>query len=447
MDKRMYRGWMNYLETRGYLTRAKKKVNPEYQLAALTKKLDGKGAILFEQVGDYKMPVVSNLCFNRECYSWCLGVEKEHLVETILAATENPKPCDCVQDAPFKENVMIGDSDLLDSLPVPVYHEDDAGRFITAGLVVAKDPETGRRNVSIHRLQVLGKDSMCIYMLPRHLGLCYENARRAGRPLDVAVVIGSGPLTLLASQAILPFGVDEFEVANSLHGDGSFKLTKCTTVDVEVPAESEIVIEGSVQTDEMAMEGPFGEFPKYYSPAGMKPVVRIKAVGLRKDPVFHSILPASQEHLLMGGLAREGSLLRGLRASVPSVRRVHLTPGGTCRYHLVIGIEKKNEGEAKNAILAAMANNADIKHVVAVDNDVDIFDMEEVEWAIATRFQSDRDLFVIPSSLGSRLDPSTKNGLGAKMGIDATAPLGELHSRYKRIRIPGYDKADLRDFT
>jgi 2,5-furandicarboxylate decarboxylase 1 len=446
MDKRTYRGWMNYLEARGRLTRAKRKVSPEYQLAALTKKLDGQGAILFEQVGDYKMPVVSNLCFNRECYSWCLDVEKEHLVETVLRATENPRPCDYVKDAPFKENVMGEDSDLLDALPVPVYHEDDAGRFITAGLVVAKDPETGGRNVSIHRLQVLSKDSLCIYMLPRHLGLCYEKAKAAGHPLDVAVVIGVGPLTLLASQAILPFGVDEFEVANRLHGDGSFELTKCITVDVEVPAEAEIVIEGSVQTDEKAMEGPFGEFPRYYSPAGVKPVVRIKAMSFRKDPTYYSILPASQEHLLVGGISREASLLRSLRACIPSVRRVHLTPGGTCRYHLVMSIEKKNEGEAKNAILAAMANNADIKHVVVVDHDVDIFNMEEVEWAIATRFQSDQDLFIIPSSLGSRLDPSTRNGLGAKMGIDATAPLGELNSRYKRIKIPGYDNTDLRDF-
>ncbi len=446
MDKRTYRGWMNYLETQGLLTRAKRKVNPEYQLAALTKSLDGQGAILFEQVGDFKMPVVSNLCFSRECYGWCLDVEKEHLVETVLMATENPKPCDYVQDAPFKENVMSGGSDLLDALPVPVYHEDDAGRFITAGLVVAKNPETGRRNVSIHRLQVLSKDSMCIYMLPRHLGLCYEKAKKAGHPLDVAVVIGVDPLTLLASQAILPFDADEFEVANSLHGDGSFRLTKCITVDVEVPAESEIVIEGSVQIDEMAMEGPFGEFPKYYSPAGVKPVIRVKAMSFRKDPIFYSILPASQEHLLVGGLAREASLLRSLRACIPSVRRVHLTPGGTCRYHLVISIEKKNEGEAKNAVLAAMANNADIKHVVVVDNDVDIFNMEEVEWAIATRFQGDEDLFIIPSALGSRLDPSTRNGLGAKMGIDATAPLGELNTRFKRIKIPEYDKLILRDF-
>jgi 2,5-furandicarboxylate decarboxylase 1 len=446
MDKRTYRGWMNYLEDRGLLTRVKRKVDPKYQLAALTKKLDGKGAILFEQVGDYKMPVVSNLCFNRECYAWCLEVEKEHLVETILRAMEDPKPCNYVQDAPFKEGVMKGNFDLLESLPVPVYHEDDAGRFITAGLVVAKDPETGRRNVSIHRLQVIGKDSMCIYMLPRHLGLCYDKAKSAGHPLEVAVVIGVGPLALLASQAILPFGIDEFEVASRLHGDGSLELTKCLTVDVEVPAESEIVIEGSVQIEETATEGPFGEFPMYYSPPGKKPVVRVKAISFRKDPVYYSILPASKEHLLVGGLAREASLLKSLRASIPSVRQVHLTPGGTCRYHLVISIEKRNEGEAKNAILAAMANNADIKHVVVVDKDVDIFNMEEVEWAIATRFQGDQDLFIIPSSQGSRLDPSTRNGVGAKMGIDATVPIGQLHTRYKRIKIPDYEKVTLRDF-
>jgi len=446
MDKRTYRGWMNYLEDRELLTRVKKKVDPEYQLAALTKKLDGTGAILFEQVGDYKMPVVSNLCFNRECYAWCLNVEKEDLVESILKAMEDPKPCNTVQDAPFKEGVLEGDFDLLESLPVPVYHEDDAGRFITAGLVVAKDPETGRRNVSIHRLQVIDKDSMCIYMLPRHLGLCYGKAKSAGHPLEVAVVIGVGPLALLASQAILPHGIDELEIANSLHGERSFELTKCLTVDIEVPVESEIVIEGSIQIEEAETEGPFGEFPMYYSSPGMTPVVRVKAISVRKDPIYYSILPASKEHILVGGLAREASLLKSLRACSPSVRQVHLTLGGTCRYHLVVSTEKRNEGEAKNVILAAMGNNADIKHVVVVDKDVDIFNMEEVEWAIGTRCQGDQDLFIIPSSQGSRLDPSTRNGLGAKVGIDATVPIGQLNTRYKRINIPGYEKVTLRDF-
>lgn len=446
MDKKTFRGWINYLESRGLLIRVNKNVDPTYQLGALTKKMDGQNAVLFERVGDYEMPVVSNLCFSRECFSWCMEIQRDQLVEHILDAIERPEPCSYVESARFKENIIQNDLDLFKELPVPTYHEDDAGSYITAGLVIAKDPETGKRNVSIHRLQVLGKDTLGILMLPRHLKLCYDKSRALSQPLEIAIVIGVDPLTLLASQAILPFGADELEVANSLHGDRPLQLTRCVHLDVEVPAEAEIVIEGKIQLEETAMEGPFGEFPKYYSPPEMRPVIKVNTISYRKDPFYYTILPASREHLLLGGLAREASLLKSTRSCVPSVRRVHLTFGGTCRYHLVISIEKTNEGEAKNAILAAMANNADIKHVVVVDHDVDIFNLEEVEWAIATRCQSDKDIFIISDALGSKLDPSTNKGVGAKMGIDGTVPLGQLSTRFKRIRIPGYDELIFEDF-
>lgn len=446
MDKKTFRGWINYLESKGLLIRVNKNVDPAYQLGALTEKMDGENAVLFEHVGDYEMPVVSNLCFSRECFRLCMEVDRDKLVEHISNAIEQPEPCTHVESAPFKENIIEGDLDVLKELPVPTYHEDDAGPYVTGGLVIAKDPETGNRNVSIHRLLASGKDTFGILMLPRHLRLCYDKARALGQPLEIAIVIGIDPLTLLASQAILPFGADELEVANSLHGDRALQLTRCTKVDVEVPAEAEIVLEGKIQLEERAMEGPFGEFPKYYSPPEMRPVIKVNTISYRKDPVYYTILPASREHLLIGGLAREASLLKSIRSCVPSVRQVHLTFGGTCRYHLVISIEKMNEGEAKNAILAAMGNNADIKHVVVVDQDVDIFNMEEVEWAVATRCQGDKDILIIPDSLGSKLDPSTNKGIGAKMGIDATVPLGQLSARFKRIRIPGYDELIFEDF-
>lgn len=447
MDRKTFRGWIEFLEYKDLLVRIRKAVDPKYQLAAVTKKVDGQKAILFEHVGNYQVPVASNLCFSRDCYSWCMEINKEHLIEQILNAMEQPEPCAYVESAPFKENVIQKDFDLLEILPAPTYHEDDAGPYITGGLVIAKDPETGKQNVSIHRLQVLGKDALGILMLPRHLKLCYEKAKTIGLPLEIAIVIGVGPLTLLASQAILPFGADELEVANSLHGDQDLQLTRCLKVDVDVPVESEIVIEGEIQLEETAMEGPFGEFPKYYSAPEMRPVIRVNAISHRKDPIYYTILPASHEHLLLGGLAREASILKSVRSSIPSVRRVHLTLGGASRYHMVISIEKMNEGEAKNVIMAAMANNADIKHVVVVDQDVDIFNMEEVEWAIATRCQSNKDILIIPDCLGSELDPSTQKGVGAKMGIDATVPVGQLSNRFKQIRIPGYEKLNLEDFV
>jgi 2,5-furandicarboxylate decarboxylase 1 len=446
MNKNTFRGWIEFLESKGMLVRIKKAVSARYQLAGLTKKLDGQKAVCFEKVEGYPIPAISNLCFSRDCFCWATETRKADLIEFISKAIEEPKPCAHSDGAPFMENVVRGDAELLKDLPIPIYHEHDAGNYITGGLVIAKDPETGKRNVSIHRLQILGNNALGILMLPRHLKLCYEKSKELGRPLEIAVAIGVDPLTLLSSQAILPFGADELEVANSLHGDHPLEVFRCPTVDIEVPAESEIVIEGKILLDQTAVEGPFGEYPKYYSDAAERPVVRIESICHRNNPMYYTILPASREHLLLGALAREASLLKFIRSCVPSVRGIHLTYGGACRYHLVIGIEKRNEGEAKNAILAAMANNADIKHVVAVDHDVDIFDMEEVEWAVATRVQGDRDIFMVTDCQVSQLDPSATDDLGTKLGVDATVPLGQLSDRFKRIRIPGYEELDLMDF-
>jgi len=194
------------------------------------------------------------------------------------------------------------------------------------------------------------------------------------------------------------------------------------------------------------VEGPFGEFPRYYSPPAPRPTFHLTAIGHRKDPLFFSILPASREHLLLGAIPREASILADVQRAVPSVQAVHLTYGGTCRYHLVISLAKKNEGEARTAMLAAMVNNADIKHVVVVDEDINIFDTEQVEWAIATRFQGDRDLLVVPQIQTSLLDPSSSGGIGTKLGIDATTPVGSLEGKFKPIAIPGYEKVSLEDY-
>ena len=446
MNRKTFRGWIDFLESKDLLVRIKKAVSAKYQLAGLTKKLDGQKAVLFEKIDGFQIPAVSNLCFSRECFCWVTETRKTDLIEFISKAIEEPTPCSYSDNAPFMENVVRGDTELLKDLPIPIYHEHDAGNYITGGLVIAKDPETGKRNMSIHRLQILGNNTLGILMLPRHLKLCYEKSKALGRPLEIAIAIGVDPLTLLSSQAILPFGADELEVANSLHGDRPLPLFRCPTVDIEVPAESEIVIEGRILLDETAVEGPFGEYPKYYSDAAKRPVVRIESICHRNNLLYYTILPASREHLLLGALAREASLLKFIRSCVPSVRGIHLTYGGTCRYHLVIGIEKTNEGEAKNAILAAMANNAEIKHVVAVDHDVDIFNMEEVEWAVATRVQGDKDIFMVPNALVSQLDPSASNAVGTKLGVDATVPVGQLSDHFKRIRIPGYEELDLADF-
>lgn len=437
------REWLKYLEKEEKIKHVTREVDLNFELSAIAKKLDGVAAVKFKNPRGYKIPVVSNIVYNRQIFAEAMGTSVDNMIKKYGIAQNNPLPCKSVSasEAPVMENVITSGIDLM-KLPIPMHHEKDGGHYITAALLIAKDPETGERNVSIHRLHVLSKNELGILILPRHLSHFYQKAEAKNQPLDIALVIGVDPLLLLASQAIVPLGVDEMEIANALK-EGKQLLVKCQTVDLEVPSEAEIVIEGKLLPKVRKMEGPFGEFPKYYGPASQKPVIEITAICHRDNPIYHTIVPATNEHLLLGGIPRETTLYELVRQVVPSVKAVHLTRGGTCRYHAVISIDKRFEGEGKNAIFAAFTSSQEVKHVVVVDSDVDIFNMEDVEWAIATRCQFCKDSIVVSAALGSKLDPSTSNGISDKVGIDATVPLNASEGRFERIRIPGEEDIKL----
>jgi 2,5-furandicarboxylate decarboxylase 1 len=447
MRAKTFRTWLEYLQAQDRLAVIDRPVSLRFELAALAKKLDGRKAVFFSQVDGYQVPVVSGICSTREQFAEALETDPYGLIPKFAQAVASPVPCRQVkkEEAPVKDHIRLDDIDLMRMLPIPVHHEKDAGSYITAGLFIVRDPVTRKQNVSIHRLQVSGKNRLGVLLLPRHTFHLYKQAEEAGRPLECAIAIGVDPATLLASQASTPFGVDELEIAGALRGE-PLEVVRCETVDIDVPAYADIVLEGRILPNVREPEGPFGEFPKYYGPRSDKEVVEITAVTHRSHPIFYTIVPAGYEHLLLGGIPREASLFQTIRQAVPSVKAVHMSPGGTCRYHAVVSIQKRNEGEGKNAIVAALANSFDIKHVVVVDEDVDIFNMEEVEWAVATRFQAERDLVVVHGAQSSRLDPSTKDGVGSKMGLDCTVPLGSEPMRYLRINIPGYEEIRLEDY-
>jgi 2,5-furandicarboxylate decarboxylase 1 len=442
-----FRTWLEYLHQTDRLATVRKPVSLRFELAAIAKHLDGRKAVKFERVDDHPMSVVAGMAANRKWLAEACDVEVAELVEKFYQATIHPMQCSYVdkREAPVKEKVILEDIDLLKALPIPIHHEMDAGHYITAGLFIVRDPQTRKQNVSIHRLQVTGKSKLGILMLPRHTYHLYKQAEERNQPLECAIVIGIDPITMLASQASTPFGIDELEIASALRGT-PLPLVRCETVDIDVPAESEIVIEGRILPHIREPEGPFGEFPKYYGPRSDKEVIEVTAITHRRDAVYYTIVPAGYEHLLLGGIPREASLLQTLRQTIPTVKAVHMTLGGACRYHAVISIRKTEEGQGKNAILSAFANSFDIKHVVVVDEDVDIYDPEEVEWALATRFQADRDLVVVAGTQGSKLDPSTDAGLSSKMGFDCTIPLDSDPFHYLRIQIPGYSDIKLEDY-
>lgn len=447
MKAKTFRTWIEHLQATDRLAVIDRKVSLQYEIAKIAKKLDGKKATYFTSVEDYQIPVVSGICSTREDFAEALETDQYGVISKFTEAVASPVPCRALnkQQAPIKENIILDNIDLMKMLPIPVHHEKDSGNYITAGLFIVRDPVTRKQNVSIHRLQISGGNKIGALILPRHTFHLYKQAEEAGRPLECAIVIGVDPVTLLASQASTPFGVDELEISSALRGE-PLEVVRCETVDIDVPAYAEIVLEGKILPHVREPEGPFGEFPKYYGPRSDKEVIEITAVTHRNNPIFYTIVPAGYEHLLLGGIPREASLFQSIRQTVPSVKAVHMSPGGTCRYHAIVSINKRNEGEAKNAILAALANSFDIKHVVVTDEEVDIFNMEEVEWAIATRFQADRDLVVVHEAQSSKLDPSTRDGVGSKMGFDCTIPLGSEEMQYLRVQIPGYNECNLDDY-
>lgn len=457
------RGWLRHLAATDRLAVVREGQSLQHGLAAIAKRLDGRQAAFFPKPGGHAMPVVSGFISRRAWIAEAMGVPQSALLATFRTAAENPLPWREVAagNAPCQQQVVRftdGPQDIARLLPIPTHSEHDSGAYITAGLVIARNPKTGIQNVSINRIQINGPDRMGVLLLPRHLHAFYQAAEENGDALDVAVVIGVDPMTLLASQAITPIDHDELEIAGALRGE-PLAVVRCLTSEVRVPADAEIVIEGRLLPHVREPEGPFGEFPKYYSARESREVIEIDAVTTRTDPVYHTIIPAEMEHLLLGAIPREATMLAHLQRSFPSVLDVHLSVGGVARYHLYVKMKKRREGEPKNVILGAFGGHYDIKQVTVVDDDVDVHDPQEVEWAVATRFQADRDLVVISGAQGSILDPSTTvrshgdrgdvetpahlQGISAKMGLDATKPLTSEGHVFTRVRIPGEREVDL----
>lgn len=450
------RSWLKRLAASDRLAVVREHVALEHRLAAIAKNLDGSKAAFFPRPGGHAMPIVSGFMSRREWIAEAMNVPESELLASFRHAAEHPIPWREVrrEEAPVQTVVHDMELDIRALLPIPTHSEHDSGPYITAGLLIAKNPKSGIQNVSIIRIQVNSKDRMAVLILPRHLHTFYQTAEAKGEALPVAIVIGVDPLTLLASQAIMPIDHDELEIAGALHGE-PLPVVKCLSNEVRVPAGAEIVIEGRLLPGVRETEGPFGEFPKYYSDVEEREVIAIDVVTHRRDAIYHTIIPAEMEHLLLGAIPREATLLAHLQRSFPGVLDVHLSVGGVCRYHLFVKFSKKREGEPKNVILSALGAHYDVKHVVVVDDDVDVHDPKQVEWAVATRFQADRDLIVVSGAQGSILDPSTTvatsgrsksaqlEGISAKMGLDATRPLSYEGHVFTKVKIPGEDEVDL----
>jgi UbiD family decarboxylase len=336
----------------------------------------------------------------------------------------------------------------LRRLPIVTHFEKDAGPYITGGTQIAKSLRTGRRNMSMHRMLLIDRNHLTVYAPKgRHLGTIIAQHEDEDRPTEIATFIGADPAILLASQTRKPLGVDELEIAGGLRGE-AVQMARCRTIDVEVPARAEIVIEGFTIPHRTANDGPFGEYPGTYSDVKDAPVLEVTAITMRRNPIFQICLtgmPMTENHWMMD-LPATAATYEEVYKICPDVVDVVLTAGGTSRHHAVVSIKKRHPYEPRNIILALLAANIGIKYAVVVDEDIDVRNPLEVEWAINTRVQAERDVIVLPTLYSPTLDPSAPSPRSSsKMGIDATAPLGKL-AEYSRVVTPGTDRIDLKKY-
>lgn len=403
-------------------------VSTEYEITSILKK-HPTDTIVFTNVKDCDMNIISGICNTRDKIAKSINTTVDKITENIIDATNNPTAITNIKEV---GDVYENSEDAnLSKIPVLKHYPNDKGKYITAGVIIAKDPETGVTNASIHRMLVNNDTQLGIRIVPRQLYTYYKKAEQMGKDLDIAIAIGLNPSTLLASTTSISINDNELEVANTFK-DGNLTLVKCESVDIEAP-ECEILLEGKILANERRSEGPFVDLTDTYDKIRDEPVIQLTRMHYKDNPYYHAILPAGNEHKLLQGLPQEPRIYNSVKNTLPTVQNVVLTEGGCCWLHAVVSIKKQTEGDAKNVLMAALSAHPSLKHCVIVDEDIDIFDTVDVEYAIATRVKADDDIIIIPKARGSSLDPVAEiDGTTTKMGVDATKSFKNLED-YERV--------------
>jgi len=428
------REFIQKMEEKREVTHIKAQVSPRYEISSIMKSFDGGPVLVFDNVKGYRTKVMANVCGTRERICSALNITSENLYKRLVNAWRSPTPPKVVKEGSIKEVVEKAD---LSKIPILRHFEKDAAPYITSGIVSARSSDGKIENVSIHRLMVVDKGRLAVRLVPRHLFKLWSMAKEEGKDLEVAISIGLHPALLMAATSVLPFGVSEFTVANVLL-KGGLRLVKCESVNAYAPADAELVLEGTISVKKEILEGPLVDITGTYDVQRSQPIVEITSVMHRENYIYQALLPSGTEHKLLMGLPHETMIWEAVANVVPIVKAVNLSDGGCGWLHAIISIEKQTEGDGKNALMAAFAAHPSLKHAIVVDTDIDVFNLEDVEWAVATRFQATEDLVVIPNARGSTLDPSAdqETGSTAKLGIDATRPLAKPKEKFTRAKIP-----------
>jgi 2,5-furandicarboxylate decarboxylase 1 len=435
------RSFIALLRQSGAIHDITKEVDPVHELGAILRacELEGKAA-LFHRVKGCSIPVVGSVLGSHERIALAAGCSREQLGDVLEAATRSPLPPRELNGAAPCQEVVASEVDLA-ALPIPVHAPGDAGRFINAGVVIARDPETGRHNLSYVRLHVKGKDRTGVNINTwRHMLEFLDKAEAKNQNLPFCVALGVDPALMIA--AAYRYDGDEYEIAGALRGE-PVPVVRARTCDVLVPATAEIVLECEVLAGEREDEGPMAEYTGHYSGVHKQPVGRVNAITHRQNPIFDTTAGASFEHLLLGtAVTREPKLKRLAQSMSPRVREAYLPPYAS-GFLALISMENPRPGEVRAVGIAALNSHVNINTVVIVDTDVDIFNPTEVFWAMSTRVRWHCDQVTIPGILGNELHPCADgHGVISKTIIDATlAP--ELRGSYSKVVYPKIDLAAL----
>ena len=422
-----YRDFLDKAAASGDLITIDKPVSPRFELANVAHALEGKTVTFTHVEGHPGWRVNSGPCADRRFFSLDLGVPIHQLTHHLAQALARPQLPPLVQTAPCQE-VICEEVNLME-LPFLLHLPQDGGYYCASNVVITKDPDFGR-NMCYHRLLRLDEKHVAARIVERRG--THTAMSKVDGDLPVAICIGVSLATHLAASMSPPPDVDELSVAHALQPT---PLVKCLTKDLEVPADAEIVLEGRI-TRRRASEGPFMDLTETMDFVRQEPVIEIDLITHRRNPIYHALFPGGLEHKLLMGMPREPTIL----AEVNKVTRctgVAITPGGTSWLHAVVQIDKQGPDDGRLAIEAAFRGHSSLKHVWVVDTDVDIYNPADVEWAVATRFQADTNLYVYERQPGSSLDPSGihepgKKSLTAKMGLDCTIPWGRGRDKYIR---------------
>lgn len=426
------RNHIESLERQKLLVVIREPVSTTLEISGILKKFEPR-PVLFERVKESGFRVIGNLFCSKEAFAGYLGIPTNRIIPTLSGAIANAsRPSSWKGGTPPCQEV-VNLSPNLEELPILFHCEGDGGKYISSGVFLARHPIHGQ-NADFHRAMQFSKTEMAIRVVKgRHFDAFLEDRVE----LDVAVCIGLPPNVLAAAATSVAIGVDELTIANALE---PFAVVPARTVDALVPAEAEFVIEGTVYRDRRHAEGPFVDLTETQDIIRNEPVFVVKAFTHRRDAIWHALLPGALEHKLLMGMPREPTIFQSVNRVVRCLD-VHVNPGGCSWLHAIVQIEKHSEEDGKLAIEAAFAGHRSCKHVYVVDGDIDIYDPLAVEWAMATRFQGDRDMVVLPRAPGSSLDPSSEPETHntCRVGFDLTKPLAARSKKFEKSPFPNVD--------